>query len=54
MEPLFFFLANVGKLFKSTQTPPAQSNIINDIEHTIPLVTKAQIGLYIESKQLPT
>jgi hypothetical protein len=32
--PLLPPLANVGKLFKSTQTQPAQSNRINEIEHT--------------------
>jgi hypothetical protein len=38
-------LANAGKLFKSTQTPQiAQSNRINDIQHTIPLVTKPKLA----------
>jgi hypothetical protein len=41
--PLLPPLANVGKLFKSTQTQPAQSNKINDIKHTIPLVTKPKL-----------
>jgi hypothetical protein len=44
MEPLFFLLANAGKLFKSTQTPPAQSSRINDIQHTIPLATKLKLA----------
>jgi hypothetical protein len=49
MEPLFFLLANAGKLFKSTQTPPAQSSTINNIQHTIPLVTKPKLA-YIENQ----
>jgi hypothetical protein len=57
METLFFSSYPIaGKLLKSTQTPqPAQSSRINNIEHIIPLVNyQAKIGLYVESKQLPT
>jgi hypothetical protein len=36
-------LANAGKLFKNTQTPPAQSSRINNIQHTMPLVTKPKL-----------
>jgi hypothetical protein len=46
METLFFFLANAGQLFKSTQTPLAQSSTINNIQHTIPLVTKPNWPIY--------
>jgi hypothetical protein len=42
--PLLSPLANAGKLFKSTQSPHAQSGRINDIQHTIPLVTKAKLA----------
>jgi hypothetical protein len=43
--PLLPPLANAGKLFKSTQTPQtAQSNRINDIQHTITLVTKPKLA----------
>jgi hypothetical protein len=39
--PLLSSLANAEKLFKTTQTPAAaQRSRINDIQHTIPLVTK--------------
>jgi hypothetical protein len=52
--PLLPPLANVGKLFKSTQTQPAQSNRINDIEHTIPLVTKPKlVYIYYQNNYLP-
>ena len=51
--PLLPPLVNAGKLFKSTQTQPAQRSRINDIEHTIPLVAKHKLA-YIELKQLPT
>ena len=52
--PLIPPLANVGKLFKSTQTQPAQSSRINDIEHTIPLVTKPKLAyIYNQNNYLP-
>ena len=44
-NPLLPPLANAGKLFKTTQTPAAaQSRRINDIQHTIPLVTKLKLA----------
>jgi hypothetical protein len=42
--PLIPSLANVGKLFKTTQAPAAQSSRINDIQHTIPFVTKPTLA----------
>jgi hypothetical protein len=42
--PLLSPLANTEKLFKSTQTQPAQNSRINDIEHTILLVTKPKLA----------
>ena len=52
--PLLLPLANAGKLFKSIQTQPTQSNRINDIEHTIYLVTKPKlIYIYNQNNYLP-
>jgi hypothetical protein len=41
--PLLPPLANAEKLFKSTQTAPAQSSRINDMEYTISLVTMSKL-----------
>jgi hypothetical protein len=43
-NPSSFSLSQYRKLFKSTQTQPAQSSRINDIEHTILLVTKPKLA----------
>jgi len=50
-----FILSIVGKLLKSTQTPqPEQNNRINNIQHTIGLVTKPKLDyIYTQNNSLP-
>jgi hypothetical protein len=51
MEPLFFHLLSIAvKLLKTTRTPQSkQSNRINNVEHTIPLVIKPKLT-YIKNQ----
>jgi hypothetical protein len=53
--PLLPLLAIAGKSFKSTQTPqPAQSSNINNIQHTIALVTKEKLDcIWNQNNPLP-